>query len=507
MWGMKTMSIQNNPEFKAYKDELESRSKYTFLSDDEIDRFYEMSIKPQQFSLEKAKQHPFLWAYHVIGFKPRDYQFKMLDDMHKYRRIASVTSRQIGKSSMVALFAFWAAYNNVYPSGPKKDTKIMIVSQTEKAAKDLLKTIDGFITMADERMAIYTQNYAFYQTDYFRSRIKNSTQFEIHFARGSIKVYPPTASVRGNSIDVLVIDEAAWLNNTDPDYFFASDALPTTTATNGKTFLFSTPKGNSGFFYDVIRPMNEQPLQGWRRIWFPWTIVKDEKILENIWQTREAYISKGDELDFKIEYEASFLSGKHSFFAPHIIDQCVYQHLQEELSHKGAVIAGIDYGDTHSRTVVVLVHYDPKNDKITLLTYKEFDQGFNNADLPDYIDHLVKSGRYNIDRLVVDDCVGGKTANEHLRRRGYKIDFFQFSSSKHEFYEYLKVAFSKNQIMLYNDPNLLNQLKSLESYETQGGRTQIKKPNGGRDDLADAFMLACSPFIKPRRARGWRVAQ
>lgn len=494
-------------EYAAYKDELESRANFTLPTEEDQEMFHKMAIAPKAFTMEKAKQHPFLWMYHVIGVKPRDYQFKMLDAMYRYGKVAGVTSRQIGKSTCIAGFAFWAAYNNMYPSGPNRDTKIMIISHTEQAAKELLRTIDSFITLADQRMSLYTKDSPRHDRNYFRGRIKgNQTQFEIRWSKGSIKVYPPTTKVRGNSVDVLFIDEAAFLNNTDPDYFFASEAVPTTTATGGKIILFSTPRSTSGFFHDIIRPHADAALRGWKRIWMPWTVVGVPLIVDSIWDKRDSYIQKGDELDFKIEYEASFLSGKHSFFDPNIVDECVNVALREEYSWGKPVTMGLDFGDTHSRTVLTVMDYDKVTNTNTLLWYKEFPAGYNNADIPQFIESLRNQGRYTPKEIVVDDCVGGKTAIELLRRRGFNVSLFQFTKSKNEYYEYLKVAFANKRIQLYKDPAMLAQIKSLESVETMSGNIQIRKPTGGRDDLVDAFMLACSPYIKVTRKGNWRFA-
>lgn len=500
------MSILNDKEFLNYKKLLEERENYTLVTPEEKKMYESMAIKPKKFSLTLASRHPFLWAYHVCRVKPRDYQFKILDAMMKYRNVVSVTARQIGKSTSIALFAFWAAYNNKFPSGTNKDTKIIIVSHTEDAAKKLLRDIDNLITRADETIAAYTRGKLTFTRDYFNSRIKKKTIFEIEFARGSIKIFPPTGKVRGNTADILIIDEAAFLHHPDPDYFFSSEALPVVSATKGKIFLFSTPNSNNGFFYEIIRPAASEPLKGWHRVWLPWTVVNDENVLGNIWERRQQMIEKGDERSFKVEYEASFMSGKFTYFQPEIIDQCVDKSLHEELYWKLPVTLGIDFGDVSSRTVVTVVYHEKEEDKVRLLWYKEFPAGYNNADLPDFIDNLRKSGRYLIKDIVVDDCVGGKTAIELLKRRGYHIIPFVFVRQKYEYYEYLKHAFASQKILLYDDAPLISQLKALEAVETQTGKLQIRKPLGGRDDIVDSLLMASSPYIKPRAERKIRFA-
>lgn len=491
---------RDNEEFEAYKKNLEKFDYYTKLTDEDRANYFKMSKKPLKFSLTLAKQHPFYWLYHVCGMKPRDYQFKMLDTMHKYGKVAGVTSRQIGKSVMVAGFAFWAAYNNKYPAGMDKKTTVLIVSHTEDAAKKLLQEVSNFVSMADERMAIYSQQSRFYTKEYFTEKmIKKPTQYKLEWSGGKIIVLPPTDKVRGNSASVLIIDEADFLKSDDPDYFFNSVALPTTTATSGKVFLWSTPKGTPSFFYNVIRPMNDEPLDGWHRIWYPWTIVDNNKMLDYVWTVRDQYIKKGDEMDFKCEYEASFLSGKHTYFAPELIDDAVDDDLREEYQSYGPVTLGLDFGDTHSRTVITVFKYNKERNEVTLLWYKEFKGGYNNGDIASFIDTL--KPRYLIKEIVVDDCVGGKTSIELLRRRGYNLKLFQFKRDKHEYFEYLKVAFANKRIKMYRALDVIAQLKSIESHETHQGNIQIRKPNGGRDDIVDAFVMGCSPFIKPEQFR------
>ena len=118
-------NIDCNQEFLDYKEELENFPWYTPLTTEERQRYEEMDALPAM-PLRKARQHPYLWAKWVIGVKPRDYQWKLLDMMMKSKRLTGVTSRQVGKSFCIAVFAFWAAYNSVSPRKIDGKTKIGI---------------------------------------------------------------------------------------------------------------------------------------------------------------------------------------------------------------------------------------------------------------------------------------------------------------------------------------------------------------------------------------------
>lgn len=491
--------IFEDEEFLAYRDELHKFPFFTFPDAEMREKGDELLTPPKNFSMRDAKRHPARWAYLVCGVVPRDYQFMMLDYMYSYTRVAGVTSRQIGKSLSIGLFSFWAAYNNVKPTGIPKKTRIGIVSRTEDQAKKLLKDIYAVVQMADVRYSRMTEGSPHHEKSYFTSRMSEKpTQFRLEWPGGTIEIFPPTGSIRGNSFSYLMIDEADFLKAEDPDYFFNSEASPTVKATLGNIILWSTPKGTPSYFYKIIQPNLEEPAQGWKRIWLPWTCNEDEKDLANGWEERKRYIAKGDEMDFKIEYEASFLSGKHTYFSGESIDSCIDESLQEEYEWYEGVTVGLDFGDTHSRTVVTVVHNDPSTNVTQVLYVKEFEAGYNNANLPAYFKTL--RNRYRIKQIVCDDCVGGKTAIELLRRDGWNLKMFQFKRDKHEYYEYLKVAFANKRIALYNLPPLIAQLKALESVETASGNIQIRKPRGGNDDMCDSLVMATSPFTPPKRA-------
>lgn len=489
---------RDNQEFLDYKEHLEQFPYYTKLTDEDTDRWVSHTLPPEKFTFKLAREHPAKWLYWICGVKPRKYQVKMLDDMMKYDSFAGVTSRQIGKSVMTAGFAFWAAYNNMYPSGMEKKTTILVISHTEDASKKLLQEVLSFVKMADMQMSMFTSNQPNHVNNYFTSRMSEKpTQYKLEWPKGKILVLPPTDKVRGNSASVLIIDEADFLRNDDPDYFFNSVALPTTTATKGRVILWSTPRGTDSYFKRIIQPDLDEAADGWRRIWFPWTIVEDDDVLDTVWNKRSQYLQQGDEADFKIEYESSFLSGKHTFFNPEIIDKCVFDYMAPQDYCNEPVTIGIDFGDTFSRTVVAVTTNDSNTNATSLLNIKEFPSGFNNADIVPYIERLRE--RYKITKIVVDDCVGGNTAISLLERAGFILTRFVFRKSKLEYYEYMKNAFANNRIKMYKEYGLIAQLKSLESHETHMGNTQIKKPTSGRDDKADAFMLACSPHITPQR--------
>lgn len=491
-----------NEDFYAYKENLHKFPYYTFLTPEERDRFNEMDKPMNTMSLTIAKKHPYLWMKWVCGIEPYDYQWKMLDTMFKYKRVACVTSRQIGKSFSIGAFAFWAAYNNVFPVGIDKRTKIAIVSKTEPQAKKLLKDIYKMVQCADEQFKRMSKDTQFNQVKYFTDRMSEKpTLFKLEWNGGVIEIFPPTGRIRGESLSFLILDEADWLNHEDPDYFFDSEAMPTLKKTDGSCFLFSTPKGTRSYFYDIIRPENEEAADGWKRVWFPWTIYEDD--WERGWNNRVDYLARGKDLDFAIEYEAQFKSGKFTYFPDYAIEQCIDRNAGEQLQWHRPVTIGLDFGDTHSRTVVTVVYHDDVTKTTNLLWFKEFPAGFNNSLLPEFFKGI--RNKYFVREIVADDCVGGKTAIEMLRKDGWNVRPFVFKKEKQQQYELVRTAFMNKRVKLYYAPEVIAQLKSIESNVTDLGNLQIRKAKGGNDDIADSLVMALSPYVQLKPRREWTV--
>jgi len=490
--------IDNNQEFIDYKEELESFPYYTPLTPEERERYEEMDALPAM-PLRKARQHPYLWAKWVVGVKPRDYQWKLLDMMKRSKRLGAVTSRQVGKSFCIAIFAFWAAYNSVTPRKIDDKTKIGIVSRTEDQAKKLLNDIVNIIERANNTyMKLARNNKIPGYNNYFTEKYaKKPSKSKLEWSRGIIEVFPPTDSVLGESLSFLIIDEADKLKTVDDLYYFwESSAMPTVKETQGAFFAFSTPKGVPTPFYDVINPEEGNPMKGWQRIWYPWTINVEGWAYG--WAERAKYIANGREIFFATEYEASFKSGAFSFFHPDRIDDCINRGRGAIMECNQPVYVGIDFsGGGECRTAVSFAYFDTQEEKSVVLYSKEFPQGYQNDKLVTFLKEF--RNRYNIKNIVAEKCPAGETPIALMKRAGFRVIEFNSRADKINAYMNLEIAINNGSVELYNNKELLSQLKGLESKETAMGNIQIRKSKGMLDDVADSMMFAVSEFVKPKR--------
>jgi hypothetical protein len=134
--------------------------------------------------------------------------------------VVVLASRQIGKSTAIACLA-WAAFCDA--------KQVLIAAPSERQSKELLRRVQEF-RLADPNAPMITRS--------------NLTELEGGNG-GRIICVPATDQARGFTVDLLILDEAAFL----PDDAIAA-LLPMRT-TNGRVLMISTPRGRGGFFYET----------------------------------------------------------------------------------------------------------------------------------------------------------------------------------------------------------------------------------------------------------------
>ncbi|MCK9577194.1 MAG: terminase large subunit, partial [Clostridia bacterium] len=169
---------------------------------------------------------PKAWAREVIQahtdlvFDP--WQLRYLSDIRK--KIVLNCSRQSGKSTMTAVKALHMAIHT-----PKSMT--LLVSSTLNQSTELFYRLKSILKDLGK--------------DAPRTVVDNKTSLEL--VNGSrIKCAPDTDNIRGITADLVVLDEAAYINKA-----IMSVVSPMLLTTNGQLVVISTPAGKTGLFWDV----------------------------------------------------------------------------------------------------------------------------------------------------------------------------------------------------------------------------------------------------------------
>jgi len=158
-------------------------------------------------------------------------------------------------------------------------------------------------------------------------------------------------------------------------------------------------------------------------------------------------------------------------------------------------VLAIDYGMTSCHSVITIVA--EINTTIKLLLQHSFPLGSDDALIIPMVKDLM--GRFRIVKFIGDDCPQGYRTNRELEGLG-EFERFNFRSDsaaaeRNRGYFTFRAALYQGRIKYPNIPELIIELKGLQE-ETLKITTNIAKPNGGFDDRADSFMMACFPFLR-----------
>lgn len=365
---------------------------------------------------KRARESISYFAYWYLGIKPQRFQHMIFKELEKgNKRIAVIASRQIGKSLAYQVAALWAAFYNKFPSGPSsnnKNTKVIIVSKDDEASKKFMGEIRKLIYAGDAHIYNLTGGNS---KTFFSRRIDTkaeNTKSAISFLpRGgsstgaNIKCFPPTGAIRGNTGDLVVVDEAAFIE----DEIFHEDIKKTLSRTDGYLMISSTPKGQSGFFFQIMDPMGAFKIHEYKRFSFPRSVCEDPNQLKMIEQDFIFAERTGNMRSFRQEYECSFEADNQSFISSEKIDEMDDDSLSLVYEYKeNPSVMAIDYGMSSSRTVVTVSAMEDHKKPYRLLWQKEFEEGFNEVELMNPVnDFSVQTlhQRFNIQAIVVDDCL------------------------------------------------------------------------------------------------------
>jgi len=234
-----------------------------------------------------------VFAEKMLGFKLYSWQVHFLSKLQDSSEgrgkniTVAITSRQIGKSQSVAIFALWASLFNKKPATASWVTNVLICSRSDDQAKKLLRDVRRTYRMGDRFLrdaykdadgnslfGYYDSNagkfIGFIESLLSKDDPNNSKmisfmpcepklhgEFLMRDSKGSSSIIclPPTAGVLGYTFSIGFIDEAG--HEDIPDSFWYDELFPTGDSTNAMWVFTSTPWKPDGFFYEYVDPFDE----------------------------------------------------------------------------------------------------------------------------------------------------------------------------------------------------------------------------------------------------------
>lgn len=231
-------------------------------------------------------------------FKMFDYQKQMIRNYMDHSRNIVLASRQVGKTETSAAYILWFAIFH-------KEKTILIASNKSDNAKEII----GKVVYAYEELP-----------DFLKPGIDENTwnKFSLQFENRS-RIMAATTAVdtgRGLAIDLLYVDELAFVKAHIQDQFFTS-ILPTLASrVDGKMIISSTPNGDNNLFATLWRSAEAKLKDAFFATFVPWYSMpgRDEKY-------KAKMIAQFGERKWRQEFECEFLSSDHTLIDTMILNQ------------------------------------------------------------------------------------------------------------------------------------------------------------------------------------------
>lgn len=187
-----------------------------------------------------------------------NYQRKILRSLRDNRFCILLASRQIGKSTLLTIYALWIACFN-------EDQNILIVANKESTAINIFKRV----RLAYEQLPNYLKPGA---VEYGKTSMTLGNGSNIGISTTS------SDAGRGSSVNCLILDELAFIDNHLVEQFWRSVYPIISSSKKSKIFIASTPNGTDNLFYELYQGAIENK-NDWRAERVDWWEVpgRDEE--------------------------------------------------------------------------------------------------------------------------------------------------------------------------------------------------------------------------------------
>lgn len=423
----------------------------------------------------------------LITFKPYDYQKEMIESMTNERRTIITTCRQAGKTTAVTGFILHYIIFNT-------EKTVALLANRGETAREIL----GKVQMAYQHLPKWLQQGVVEW---------NKGSFVLENGSRVLAGATSSDSIRGYAINLLFIDEAAFIENWDE--FFTSVFPTVSSGKTTKVVLVSTPNGLNHFYALWANALEER--NGYNAIRVTWQSVpgRDEKWKEETLASMNFDIEK-----FNQEYEAEFLGSSGTLISgaglkslvhkdPLVRNEGLATYINPEAGRKYVLIADTSRGKGLDYSAFQVID-------VTEMPYNQVCVYRNNVISPgDYSDVLFRvATAYNRATVLLEiNDLGAQVADilyesfeyenllftENSGRAGKRISsgfgnkvdkgINTSKSVKATGCALLKLLIEQHQLIL-NDAETISELKTFSrkanSYEAETGR---------HDDLVICLVL------------------
>jgi hypothetical protein len=317
----------------------------------------------------------------LTSFNMYDYQKEMVRSFKDNRYTVVTTARQAGKSTTTCAFILWYIIFN-------PDKTVALLANKGDTAREIL----GRVQLAYQHLPKWLQQGVVEW---------NKGSFVLENNSRVLASATSASAIRGYSINLLFIDEAAFIENWDE--FFTSVYPTISSGSESKIILVSTPNGLNHFHATWANAI--QGTNGYNPILVHWTSVpgRDEKWKEDTLAGMNFDLEKFDQ-----EYNCEFLGSSGTLIAgwklkelvaraPILQKDGLTQFRQPEPDHVYMMVCDVSRGKGLDYSAFQLVD-------VTTMPYQQVGVYRNNAITPlDYADIIHRTAKaYNNAYVLVE---------------------------------------------------------------------------------------------------------
>ena len=171
-----------------------------------------------------------------------NYQKRVLRGLRDNRFVCLLASRQIGKTTLMTIYALWIACFF-------EDQRLLIVANKEQTAINIFKRV----RLAYEQLPNYLKPGA---VEYGKTSMSLGNGSSIGISTTS------SDAGRGESVNVVILDELAFIDNHLVEQFWKSVYPIISSSKKSKIFVASTPNGTGNLFHELYTGAIENK-NGW----------------------------------------------------------------------------------------------------------------------------------------------------------------------------------------------------------------------------------------------------
>jgi phage terminase large subunit-like protein len=233
----------------------------------------------------------------LVPFEIWPFQEQMVRTAVDNRFVICKMPRQVGKTTTVAALLLWYVLFT-------ENYKIAILANKEKQSREILSRIQ----LAFEHLPRWLQQ-----------GVVQWNRGNIELENGSKILASSTSStaIRGDSFNLIYLDEFAFVPNNIQDEFFASVYPTISSGQSSKILITSTPNGMNMFY--KLWTDSEQGRNRYERVSVHWSDVPGRTP-----KWREETISNTSERQFSQEFECEFLGSSNTLIDGKVLQRLTY---------------------------------------------------------------------------------------------------------------------------------------------------------------------------------------